>query len=79
MEVIEQTTAERKQEMEEKWEAYKELYYSTCLSSKEILKKLDVGFYTEVYIYIMRLVKKEPFTPHKRASMIRFGKWASNE
>lgn len=79
MEVIQQTTAERKQEMEDKWESYKEMYYNTCLSSKEMLKKLEVGYYTEVYAHIMRLIKKEPITPHQRASLIRYGKWTSNE
>lgn len=77
--VTTKSTIERKQEMGDKWESYKEMYYNTCLSSAEILKKLEVGVYTEAYFHIMRLVKKEPFTPHQRASLIRYGKWTSNE
>lgn len=73
--VITKSTDERKNEMVEKWKQYKQLWYNTSLTSKEIFKRLDVTIGDENYKYIQRLLRKEPVSSHSRAKAIQYGSW----
>lgn len=74
--VISQSTQERKKEMGEKYEEYLDLYYNSSLTVKEIFKKIDVTHSSEAYAFIMKNSKSLDVSPHKRAKLIQYGRWA---
>lgn len=73
--ILSQNTKERQEEMEQKYSDFKELYYNTTLTVREILKKLEIGYQTEAYDYIKKMNKENGVNPYKRGGLIKVGKW----
>ena len=77
--VIEQSTKERKQEIQDKMEAYFDLYYNSNLSVKEIRKKLDITFGSEIYKAIQKRQRFEKVSPVQRGRLILNDNWVKSD
>ncbi|MBQ9024812.1 MAG: hypothetical protein IJ104_00885 [Methanobrevibacter sp.] len=74
--IITQSTKERNEEFEEKYEKYKKLFYNTNLSIPEIRKELQLSESNRIVKDINRRWKQcEMVSSHKRARLIGRGEW----
>ena len=73
--VIEQTTNERYNELEEKYKQFIDLYHNTNLSTTEIRKQLGIVYNGQHYKYIWNRLKKEEVSSYERGVLIRKGEW----
>ena len=73
--VIEQSTTERYDEMEEKYNQFIELYRNTNLPTDEIRKRLGIAYNGQHYRYIWNRLKNEEVSSYERGVLIRKGEW----
>ena len=74
--VITQSTMERNQETQEKYDEFKELFYNTELRIPEIHKQLDLSKNSHIIKDIKhRWAEEHETDPHIRGVLIHHGKW----
>ena len=74
--VITQSTMERNNEVNQKYDEFKELFYNTELRMHEIYKQLDLSGRCYISKYIKhKWIKENETDPHLRGIMIHHGKW----
>ena len=74
--VVTQSTMERNNEVNEKYQEFKELFYNTELRIPEIHKQLDLSKNSHIIKDIKhRWIKENETDPHLRGIMIHHGKW----
>ena len=71
--VIEQSTAERYNLMEKKYQEFHHLYYHTTTPVRDIRKQLNITVNSETYKYIKE--KMKDIDMYQRATLIRKGEW----
>lgn len=74
--IIEQSTAEREQELNDKYEEFKDYYYNTELSVRKICEVMGIAYQGCFHRRIRDLMRRnKDYDSRDRGSLIRFGRW----